>query len=275
MSDELYWAEFDGNVWPRKGQIGNATTSHAPALAVYKDVLFCVFTGKNKALYWTRWDGSNWSPATPISTFTSGEAPALAVAHDKLYCVHRGASDTKLYSVTFSNNTWESERIEISGASSPLGPGLTAYRGNVYCAYQKTDAEVALWVNDGKQWKDTEKPMSGEVKGSPTLAAYQARLWCAYPGREEGSSLNWSTYVEPSWRLQQDFPQYVDGSQPALCVYSGLLHCFHVDTDGTSLVWSTSRGDGWSQDQWTGLVSKTAAGLAPLKDKLYCVYVNP
>ncbi|SHF56067.1 hypothetical protein [Streptoalloteichus hindustanus] len=275
MSDELHWAIFDGNAWSPKGQIGTCTTSHAPALAVYKNALYCAYTATDKKVNWMKLNGS-WSDPAQIADSMSSDAPALAVAQDKLYCAHRGADhDTKLYSVALTGNTWESTRSEISGVVSSLGPGLATYKNNLYCVcYDDQTKKLATQVRDAGQWKVGPAP-DGSPQGAPALAAYQARLWCAYPGKEEGSSLNWTTLVGTSWRAEQDFPQHVGGSKPALSVYSGLLHCFHLDTDGSSLSWSTSRGDGWSQDQRTGLRSKSAPGVAPLADKLYCVYVNP
>jgi hypothetical protein len=85
----------------------------SPALAVYNDVVYCVFQGSgsanNSSLWYATYNGGTyWTDRGQIKTLTaaaglnqagtlngivgSNDTPALVVDNNFLYCIHRGGN---------------------------------------------------------------------------------------------------------------------------------------------------------------------------------------
>ncbi|MFD0366050.1 hypothetical protein ACFQZZ_31810 [Nocardia sp. GCM10030253] len=93
-SDEqnaLWWMTHSDNTssWSNPVQIPNTAPSESgPALAVFGDLLYCVYRGPENSLYYLTLDKGNatWSARRYIYGAASTSSPSLVVYKGKLYC---------------------------------------------------------------------------------------------------------------------------------------------------------------------------------------------
>ncbi|RCS21391.1 hypothetical protein DUT91_24455 [Phyllobacterium salinisoli] len=137
QNPQLYYTVWDGQNWSDASEIPKQMSNKGPALAVFKDQLWCVYHGgapdhDNPQLYYTIYDGQNWSNGQPITNALSDGEPALVYDSrvDELVCMWTGVgSDMKMY---YSNrqeksSSWPTARI-VEGCYSLHGPGLTEFK---------------------------------------------------------------------------------------------------------------------------------------------------
>jgi chitinase len=102
---------FDGGgnfKWEDDKNTGFGTTG-APALAVYKDKLYCVHLGARpgNALWWASFDGEKWTQSdTALMKQAAATTPSLGVWNNKLYCVYQGTNNGEFWYVIYDGNSW-------------------------------------------------------------------------------------------------------------------------------------------------------------------------
>lgn len=85
----LFDVRFDGNSWSSSMRMNSMYALSGPALAVFKDKLYCVARGTDNQLWYTSLDGYDWSSYVKVrggGAYTSS-GPALAVYKNNLICV--------------------------------------------------------------------------------------------------------------------------------------------------------------------------------------------
>ncbi len=151
LDNYLYWTTFDGQSWTVFNQNNKMRLSGAPAVAVYRNKLYCVHRGGPSApgeLWWSTFDFSNqtWSPDWKMTGHYASGNPSLTVFTEDgreklLYMSQGGGSDTKrIWWARFEEGIgWTSPSpsgindaanspvvVNYSGQRAPTGPyGLT------------------------------------------------------------------------------------------------------------------------------------------------------
>jgi len=172
-SSYLFVTRLNGSNWTGDDQLkteqgGVVGAAEAPALAVYKNVLWCIHpgTGDGAGRLWftTTSDGKTWTKDEELKT--SGNAvgisgaPALAVYHDTLWCVFRGTNGDELYYITYepAKKDWiDPTLVKINAPpgkdntiKSGGSPALAVYNDLLYCVFQGSGS-----ANNSNLWYDT------------------------------------------------------------------------------------------------------------------------
>ncbi len=158
-----------GSSWNREIEIPGQTTIEGPALAVFKDRLYCVYvgTGGDNSLYSTYWShvDSSWSDAKKLPNHHSAYDPALAVFQGKLWCVYvQNARDNKLHYSTLDDIDAQWSKGEpLSKHVSAAGPALAASNNMLLCVHRGGGIDEDLWetAHDGTQWSEGKKLLTG------------------------------------------------------------------------------------------------------------------
>jgi hypothetical protein len=283
--DRLYQPNI---LWGADAQWPSATANYsstgAPALAVYRQKLYCLRQERSNA-GWTRgssFDGTSWSGGDGLVNDENGEtiglssSPAMASYHDRLYLLHEGRSDKGWVWQSVNHGTsWSADdlvpdRAKAYGTSG--SPALAVYQDKLHCLRQGRDDEGWLYhgINNGAGWstdvlvRDANGSTVG-VTSSPAVAVYGGLLHCVRHGRgREESKLWWTTYDGTGWSADRlipssDAPYSINGS-PALVAFAGRLLCvfetatgyhddeqggYRFDADGY-LSWAAYDGTSWS-----------------------------
>jgi chitinase len=192
----LYWSTYTGvqHSWSSATQLpNNAGTSGPPALAVFKDRLYCIHEGRgrNGWLYWCSLDGNGWTPDVqlPNKAGTSGP-PGLAVYQDRLYCVHEGRGNNgRLYWCSFDGATWSDDLPLPNNATTKSPPGLAVYNSRLYCVHEAGDGWLFACSWDGTSWTaDTQLVNGAGTSGQPTLIV--GATWASSSATSLGGSSN-------------------------------------------------------------------------------------
>ncbi|GAA1939401.1 hypothetical protein [Kitasatospora viridis] len=256
--------------------------SEAPALAVHRDDLYCVYQGRgdDPELWWTahRADGS-WSEDQPFPAHHTLGSPALAVFQDRLYCAHRGGSgDWSIALTSYDGGTWEPDR-PVPGAESVYGPALAVFRDALHLAYADAAQRIMVTTSrDGRSWTPPEPVPGCATTRSPALAVYDGALHLLHGNPKDGA-IHWSRLRDTAWTPEGALPGHRTRSNIGLAVFDGKLLCVHRDPARQQLWWSAFDGTAWSTDtELPGHSSKYGPALAVLpnrtgtRDQLLCVH---
>lgn len=277
----LYWTTYNPQTqtWNADTVFSNDNKSaSAPALALYKDTVFCAHRGKegNENLWWTTFDVNTRTWATDRlfeADNKSSDAPALAVLDGTLYCVHRGVKgDPSLYWTTFDPRTkqWAVDTRFTHGNLADNGPALAVHNGVLYCVHQGH--------GDYRLWWTTFEPVSGTwapdamvnndlyAACGPGLADYNGTLYCMNRGHvPEGSpsNLSWVTLTSNAWTQPMQLSQGNKSNEtPALVSYGGALWCVHPGGNDQGLWWTKFNGSNWDPDTEFPDDNRSYVGLA-------------
>ncbi|MBB5157053.1 hypothetical protein [Saccharopolyspora phatthalungensis] len=108
---------------------------------------------------------------------------------------------------------------------------------------------------------------------------YRGAVRYVHAGEDPTGPLFWRTFRSTKWSSEYTFPNTACGPDPAVCVFAGVLHCFHRGVDGenvdnTTIYWSVSDGLGWSADRQAPFSSPVPITVAAHAGKLFCAYVK-
>ncbi|MEN8504167.1 hypothetical protein SB778_33965 [Paraburkholderia sp. SIMBA_050] len=158
--------------------IPNVQTNGAPAVAVYRGILVCVYVGADNALYSIGYNpSSGWGESARLDGTWAGygESTALCVYNDRLYCVYRGGHGNYWYAI-LDDQSWRfgnSSQVP-GGVSSTDGPFMAVFEGKMLVAHRSNGNDETIYVCtfDGSNWTDV--PISG-VKSAkrPGIVHYQ------------------------------------------------------------------------------------------------------
>jgi hypothetical protein len=209
------------------------TTSAAPGMAQFGDLLFVVYKSSTDTSTWqVTYDGTSWVGDTGIQIANASHAPktsdgpALAVYNGVLYMAYKSASDDSLWmswldSPTTASNQWQGDvgvssmKTSLPGGFNPQtqhAPSLAVYNYNgspaLWMAWQySSDFYVAVYQNS--QWVFTSKVndmaggLSPESNYGPSIAAYNELLYMVFKARHS-DDLMWATWDGTTWAGNQD-----------------------------------------------------------------------
>lgn len=200
-----------------KGGVGIYKSADEPALAWFKDKLYCVYRGEshNEQLYMTtRGSDGRWSKETTLlprdqGLFYSKAGPALAVFNDTLYCVHPGASDHDdflWWTSTTDGSTWQRDQ-QFPKSHSIAKPALAVLNGTLYCVHRGgtgwdgnrlhwTRIIVTSW---GLSWQESTILPNHFIDHGPGLAVWEQEahntplLVCLYRTDKQSQTLLYAT----------------------------------------------------------------------------------
>ncbi|MFB7256239.1 hypothetical protein [Streptomyces nojiriensis] len=279
----LWFSVFEpGEGWGADVQFTARYASETPALAVFRDDLYCVYQGRgdNPDLWWAahRADGS-WSGDQPFPGHHTLGSPALAVYRDRLYCAHRGGSgDWGMALTSYDGDAWTSDR-PVPDAESVYGPALTVFRDALHLAYADAAQRIMVTTSrDGRSWTPPEPVPGCATTRSPALAVYDGDLHLLYGNPKDGA-IHWTRLRGTAWTSEGALPGHRTRSNIGLAVFDGKLMCVHRDPARQQLWWSAFDGAGWSTDTaMPGHSSKYGPALAVhrdrtgTRDQLLCVH---
>jgi hypothetical protein len=260
----LWCATLDGTSWSPDSQVapgGNPVgLSGSPALAVYKDRLYCVHGGRSDSgwLWVTSFDGTSWSPDTQVAPGGNpvglSDSPALAVYQDRLYCVHGGRNDSGwLWVTSFDGTSWSPD-TQVVASGNPVGlsasPALAVYDGLIYCVHGGRGDSGWTWCTtfDGTNWSEDHLiPDASNAYGlsdSPALAVFDNRLFCVRGGRGDSGWLWCGTFDGTNWsadaRVTPGGNPVGLSNSPAVAEFGGRLYCLHGGRGDSGWTWCTS-----------------------------------
>ncbi|WP_156429442.1 hypothetical protein [Burkholderia sp. TSV86] len=233
--NSLYYttAEHSEAFSPEKEILG-CSTLQGPALVVFNDILYCVFTNSNDSnrLYYTVFINDDWTKPLRLRGYSSAQSPALAVFNGKLWCVHTGSQkDQNLYCTTFNGNAWSSDQ-KLSNHASAAGPALAASASTLLCVHRGADNDESLWytTSDGSAWKPDRQIAVGIVGNKlysggdgPALAYDPASntFGLVYKGQDsENDTLLYYTVAGSSdWAFPSRLHTFNSLAGPALIAY--------------------------------------------------------
>ncbi|MFF3091609.1 hypothetical protein ACFVRB_42205 [Streptomyces nojiriensis] len=279
----LWFSVFGpGEGWGADVQFTARYASEAPALAVFRDDLYCVYegSGDDPDLWWTahRADGSR-SEDQPFPGHHTLGSPALAVFQDRLYCAHRGGSgDWGMSLTSYDGDAWTPDR-PVPDAESVYGPALAVFRDALHLAYADAAQRIMVTTSrDGRSWTPPEPVPGCATTRSPALAVYDGNLHLLYGNPKDGA-IHWTRLRGTTWTSEGALPGHRTRSNIGLAVFDGKLMCVHRDPARQQLWWSAFDGSGWSTDTaMPGHSSKYGPALAVYRDRtgtrdqLLCVH---
>jgi hypothetical protein len=211
-------------------------------------------------LVWRTFDGNSWSTETQVPD--AGQVAGLAMVVDQ----------GKL-ALLFSVNA-EQKVVVFDEKGKPAAPINNDQPDDVRFAVlkQQTEAHTAF----------TPSPPS--LRSFIVASAYyRGAVQYVYSGVDPAGPLLWRTYrpTAAEWSTSEyTFPNTACGPGPAVCVFAGVLHCFHQGVDSakadgnTKVYWSVSDGLGWSADRATPFSSPSALAVAAHAGVLFCAYLR-
>ncbi|MFF2401718.1 hypothetical protein [Streptomyces goshikiensis] len=269
----LWFSVFTpGASWGADAPFTAHYASEAPALAVFRDDLYCVYQGRgdNPSLWWTAHhaDG-NWSDNRSLAAHHTLGSPALAVFQDRLYCAHRGGSgDWGIALTSYDGSAWMPDR-PVPNAESVYGPALVAFRDALHLAYADAAQRIMVTTSrDGRSWTTPEPVPGCATTRSPALAVYDGTLHLLHGNPKDGA-IHWSRLRDAGWTSEGALPGHRTRSNIGLAVFDGKLMCVHRDPARQQLWWSAFDGAGWSTDtEMPGHSSKYGPALAVYRDRV-------
>ncbi|AYG69037.1 MULTISPECIES: sialidase family protein [unclassified Rhizobium] len=259
--------------------------SNTPAVAVYRNKLYCVRQGRGGSgwVWCATFDGNSWSADELIkdqdNAYGISGSPALAVFRDKLYCVRQGRDSSGwVWCATFDGNSWSDDRL-IPSNDDAYGisgsPALAVFNDRLYCVHQGRGDSGWLWCAtfDGNSWSADQLIPSADsaygLSGSPALAVYNGKLYCARQGRENSGWVWCASFDGSTWSNDQLIPTpgnaYGVSDSPALAVFQNKLYCLRQGRGGSGWIWgATFDGNTWTNDR-----------LIPSPDNAYGISASP
>ncbi|MEV7279339.1 hypothetical protein [Streptomyces sp. NPDC093111] len=279
----LWFGVFEpGAGWGAEHPFSARYASETPALAVFREDLYCVYQGRgdDPDLWWTahRADGG-WSDDRPFPSHHTLGSPALAVYEDRLYCAHRGGSGAWGMALTaFDGESWGPD-LPVPRAESVYGPALAVFQGALHLAYAAADQRIMITSSrDGRAWTAPEAVPGCATTRSPALVVYDDALHLLHGNPKDGA-IHWSRRRDTAWISEGPIPGHRTRSNIGLAVFDGRLVCVHRDPARQRLRWSSYDGTRWSADaELPDHSSKYGPALAVhrdrtgTRDQLLCVH---
>lgn len=268
-TDGVSWKQERERTFPG---VLNRDGTHSPALASFKNNLYCAVDGITDKVYvHSTVDGESWLPSYPVDSLTISYSPSLASFNqpttDWLYlAAHKSASASPTGEIWYSStsngkdwNPWE-QISTISNANS--SPSLFVFNTKLCCAYLLKNGSVMCTANSMQDtegnypWGEAQAIPGVKVGGAeaPSFAVFNDKLYCAYqndrgelyytsspkdsPPQNPPSKDSTSEIL--SWNDPQSIPGVKITSAPALSVFDNRLYCvyqkygqlWYTSTDG-------------------------------------------
>ncbi|WP_438485441.1 hypothetical protein [Streptomyces sp. S186] len=248
-----------------------------PALAVYNDMLYCVFrgTGNDERLWYVTWSGNGWgAPARIRPGADSAAGPALAAHENKLFCLHRGFHEKKeLWSTVWNGDEWTQDQ-HVPGVDNGLSPALASYDGKLFCVHRGgNDSHLWYTTREGNGWSKDTLMDDHASEHAPALVVFQQKLFCFHNSSD--FSLKYRTWDGSHWSKPVLIPNVETMGAQGVAVYQDRLYCAHRGGGTDTSLWVTTwDGNTWTSDRkvFGPFYSATGAALAVFDNKLICAY---
>jgi hypothetical protein len=211
---------FDGKAYSNTSWISGGTTSATPALAVYKNTLYCVYGNPaDGGLHYSYLTSTGWTKdATIYLTGTTKQpdgiwaSPSLAAYNGVLYILYQLYNHTgNLRCVSYDGTTWtqvggKGNDLPVPGMS--MSPTAFSWWGQLYVYYQGYDGDGdkgdgCLWYTtfDGKTWYSGAKLLTRCMSGSPAaVVGSDQKMRIFFQGFEDdGTLLGLETINSVTW----------------------------------------------------------------------------
>jgi hypothetical protein len=237
----LYTSVWDSsnNTWGEESAFNDIESATGPALAQFRDRLYCVYRGKDDDtnMYWMHYTSADgWSDGSAEDKYpddmrpkkfpahqTTG-VPTLVVFNDKLYCFHKGGKDDQsLWCCTLNpdRNSWSPD-VKINAApdtsgynrtvNTNYGTAAAVFNNKLHLVFPEKKYKYLYHITseDGSNWSMIS-PISdskGDAKGEdiPALAVYKSKLYLLIRGCDEklwstdsADGVTWSTLTKMAY----------------------------------------------------------------------------
>lgn len=286
----LYTSVWDpsSQTWGEESAFTDIESACGPALAQYRDRLYCVYRGKGDDynMYWMTYTSNDgWNDGSAEDDVPENEQPnekpkrfpahkteqnaALVVYDDTLYCIHRGGhNDEALWfcSFDFQKDTWNPDtKIDVKDVNSKWGPSAVVFNNKLYVffAANKYGNEIAYVSWDGHTWSsfatisdgcdgNTDKHLTCDT---PAVAVFRDQLYVAHRGSSDeklyyciGRS-NGSGPLTWTPDMEPGNGKHEAEQGPALAVFKDKLVMIHrSSTKNAFLFGCYYDGNSWSAD---------------------------
>ena len=155
---QLWYTRNDGHGWTKDALLGNHHSSDAPALVVYKGLLYCLHRGArdDRQIYMTTFDGKSWSPDRALPDHHTGYDPTdwgggligAAVYNDEIHMVHRGDRSASLWHSHYNGTTWSTDAELTIEGNVIKGDGISMAVLNkvLYVCYRRGSNAPVMWL---------------------------------------------------------------------------------------------------------------------------------
>ncbi|MGO4213653.1 hypothetical protein AB4Y89_19930 [Terriglobus sp. 2YAB30_2] len=268
---QLRWTTTDGqHGWVAEKSMAEAFSETGPALAVFRDKLFCVYKGggDNNHIYWMCFGGPDatdgtWTSPQWIPDVATSDTPALAVSPDntRLCCVYKGNGNDHLYQMWFDGNNWTTSGSPIPQADSQSGSALALFQDKLFCVYRGGGSNNNIYYIescDGANWSGANRIPNVATGAGPALAVlnygpsnsdYVPYLCCVYRGSGGNDNLYWMWSDGNSWTSgSSPIPMANSHSGPALAGFQNKLYCLYRGADDNEHIYhmESSNGTDWN-----------------------------
>ncbi|KAI1270812.1 hypothetical protein F5Y07DRAFT_385019 [Xylaria sp. FL0933] len=198
-------------------QIGEYGIS--PSLVEYGDELYMVFRNTHNQIWWCRRTAWGWENGRALHGGGANTADRVGLAkfNDKIYLVARGWGDESLWWSIYDSSGWSLyTRLNFT---SVYGPALASFQGILHMVARGGGNDSRLWhyQYDGNHWESRGPLNHVYSNGSPSLAVFDNKLYCAAVGNE--GDLWYMSYSQGSWSTYTQTGRS-SGRGPTLCAYS-------------------------------------------------------
>jgi hypothetical protein len=278
----LYTSVWDSSshTWGEESAFTDIESAAGPALAQFRDRLYCVYRGKDddQSLYWMVYTSADgWSDGTEEDNYPedrrpkkfpnhqTAQPPALVVFKDTLYCFHRGCKkDEALWYCTLTpdGRSWTSDvKLDYNGVASINGISATVFKERLYLVFQanQTHDQIAyISTGDGHTWSPFTTLDSGNNEShltcdTPAVAAYKDKLHVVHRGK--GDELLWhcvgtgDSSGNITWSKDDYLGDHKAEQGPALAVFENKLVMVHRSSGKDGALWGCYYdGASWSPD---------------------------
>ncbi|MBP2328889.1 hypothetical protein JOF56_009274 [Kibdelosporangium banguiense] len=207
---------------------------------------------------------------------------------------------------TFDGNSWSDETV-VADVEQVANLAMVADQGNLALLFSaNTEQKVVVFDEHGNPALPAKNDQSDDARfavleqqtaayaaltsSPPSLrsfvvasAYYRGAVRYVHSGVDPTGPLLWQTYrpATNKWSTSEyTFPNTACGPGPAVCVFAGVLHCFHQGVDSengdgnTNVYWCVSDGLDWSADRATPFTSPSALAIAAHAGMLFCAYLR-
>jgi hypothetical protein len=223
--------------WERPSTIGTATGS--PALAAYRERMYCVRPEGSALLASASDDGMRWNAGTDLGVRvgTHWEGPALTAHGDHLYCAYApgaAAGPPRWWWTRYDGIDWLGP--QDSGLTCAARPALSSYQGYLVCVYADLEGGhplmFSMFDEDRLTWEEPSQVPGTDGMGLPALAVHDDELHCVSATYGDQGAFRWQIFADLRWlpaarviTLPEDAPW---ARPPALAVYGDRLRCAYA-----------------------------------------------
>jgi hypothetical protein len=192
-----YWS-YEGDSFTADPIQGGGRSSHAPAVAVYRNRQYLAVKGvANNNIYIRSKDcNGNLTGWTQVAGLTS-TSPSLMAYNNRLYLFVKGAAATKVYYKSMDATGVWSSWSEVSASGTPFKPALVVFNGRLYLFLTDGQNHISYRHMDSTgSWSDWYTMPTGSTNAAPAVVEYNGSIWLLVKGLN-GNALWYRTTATP------------------------------------------------------------------------------